>query len=152
LSFYPYVRGAAARELDDNGAAIAEGERLVVYPGMELTLAVPCQALLILDADLPLDRLQLVAEALAIPTVPIDDPLPPVERLDIHTFTDLCSELDKRDWLRGRYIVLPNVSEGGTSTLLRSGMAPKYREMPCVGAYVDGLITQWGTGNKNIVA
>jgi type III restriction enzyme len=118
---------------------------------MELTLAVPCQALLILDADLPLDRLALVPEALAIATIPIDEPLGPVQRLDIHTFTQLHEELDKREWLCGRYIVLPNVSEGGTSTFLRSGMANKYKEMPCVGAYVDGLITQFGEGNARIV-
>jgi len=31
-------------------------------------------------------------------------------------------------------------------------MANKYKEMPCVGAYVDGLVTQFGVGNKKIVA
>jgi hypothetical protein len=56
---------------------------------------------------------------LAINPVPIDEALGPVERLDFHTFGELYAELDKREWLRGRYIVLPNVSEGGTSTFLR---------------------------------
>jgi type III restriction enzyme len=31
-------------------------------------------------------------------------------------------------------------------------MANKYKEMPCVGAYVDGLIAQFGAGNTKIVA
>ena len=123
-----------------------------MFPGMELTLAVPCQALLILDADLPQDRLSVVTEALAINPVPINQPLGSVERLELHTFSDLYTELDKREWLRGRYIVLPNVSEDGTSTFLRSGMANKYKEMPCVGGYVDGLVTQFGAGNTRIIA
>jgi type III restriction enzyme len=150
LSFFPFVRAAATLETDAVGTPIPRERQLTVFPGMELTLAVPCQALLILDADLPEDLLSLVIEALAIPPCPIDQPLGPVERLEIHSFTDLYTELDKREWLRGRYIVLPNVSESGTSTLLRSGMANKYKEMPCVGAYVDGLVTQFGTGNLAI--
>jgi AAA domain len=151
LSFFPFVRAAADTEADENGNPLPPEKRLVVFPGMELTLAVPCQALLVLDADLPLDRLSLVPEALAMATIPIDEPLGPVQRLDIHTFTELYEELDKREWLRGRYIVLPNVSDGGTSTFLRSGMANKYKEMPCVGAYVDGLVAQFGEGNARIV-
>jgi chromosome segregation protein len=152
LSFFPFVREAAEEEADANGDRLSPEQKLVVFPGMELTLAVPCQALLILDADLPQDRLSVVTEALAISPVAIDEPLPPVERLEIHTFTELYSELDKREWLRGRYIVLPNVSESGTSTFLRSGMSIKYKEMPCVGAYVDGPVTQFGAGNKRIVS
>jgi chromosome segregation protein len=150
LSFFPFVRAAAALEMDAGGTPIPKEQQLIVFPGMELTLAVPCQALLILDADLPEDRLSLVIEALAIPPCPIDQLPGPVERLEIHSFNDLYAELDKREWLRGRYIVLPNVSERGTSTLLRSGMANKYKEMPCVGAYVDGLVNQFGTGNLAI--
>jgi len=127
-------------------------DQLVVFPGIELTLAVPCQALLILDADLPNDRLSVVAEALAIDPVPMDQPLGPVEQLAFHTFGELHEELDKREWLRGRYIVLPNVSDSGTGTFLRSGMQAKYLEMPCVGAYVDGLVTSLGSGNRAIVS
>src|SRR5262249_49199862 len=147
-----FVRAAAENEVDAYGEGLPPEQRLVVFPGMELTLAVPCQALLILDADLPQDRLSVVTEALAINPVAIDESLGPVQRLEIHTFGELSQELDKREWLRGRYIVLPNVSEGGSSTLLRPGMANKYKEMPCVGAYVDGLVTQFGTGNAKIVA
>jgi type III restriction enzyme len=151
LSFFPYVREAAEQELDEDAVPLDPEQRLVVFPGMELTLAVPCQALIIFDADLPHDRLSVITEALAIPPVPIDEPLGSVERLEIHTFTDLYAELDKREWLRGRYIVLPNVSESGTSTVLRPGMANKYKEMPCVGAYVDGLVTRLGRGKLAIV-
>jgi type III restriction enzyme len=47
------VRAASENELDENGAPFPPERRLVVFPGMELTLDIPCQALLILDADLP---------------------------------------------------------------------------------------------------
>jgi chromosome segregation protein len=152
LSFFPFVRAAAEEEVNAAGERLGPEQRLVVFPGMELTLAVPCQALLILDADLPQDRLSVLTEALAIEPVPLDQPLGAVQRLEIHTFSHLYEELDKREWLRGKYIVLPNVSEGGSSTLLRSGMANKYKEMPCVGAYVDGLVSKLGKGNAKIVA
>jgi chromosome segregation protein len=54
--------------------------------------------------------------------------------------------------LRGRFIVLPNVSEGGGSTLLRKGFHQKYKFMPCVGGYLDGPVSQHGTGNISITS
>src|ERR1051326_5061038 len=47
MTFVPFVRRAAAAETDADGKELLEAEKLVVFPGMELTLAVPCQALLI---------------------------------------------------------------------------------------------------------
>jgi len=38
-----YVREAALREKNAQGNAIAEERRSVVFPGMELTLNLPCQ-------------------------------------------------------------------------------------------------------------
>ena len=59
--------------------------------------------------------------------------------------------LDRIEHLRGRYILLPNVSEGGSSTMLRSGFATAYRSMPCVGGYLDGAVSQIGRGNQAIL-
>ncbi len=42
------------------------------------------------------------------------------------------------------------MSEGGADTLLRSGNAPKYAGMPCVGGYLDGGVDQHGDDNRNI--
>ena len=59
---------------------------------------------------------------------------------------------DKEPWLRNRYIVLPNVTDGGYQTLLRSKMSHKYREMPCVGGYLDGTVEKKvGEGNRRIL-
>ena len=47
----PYIRAAAAAEVDTTGSPLSPQDKLVVFPGMELTLGVPCQALLLFDAD-----------------------------------------------------------------------------------------------------
>src|SRR5882757_9321427 len=62
FTFYPFIQQAAEAEVDGSGAPIPQRERIVVFPGLELTLAVPCQAILILDADTQLDRLSSVLE------------------------------------------------------------------------------------------
>ena len=146
----PYIRDAATRELDDDGRPFDPHHQLVVYPGLELTLGVPCQALLLLDADFPTDKLAVVVDALSIVPVPSEEQsLGPVTRLDhIDSLKALYEQLDTHSWLKGHYIVLPNVTDGGHGTLMRAGMQGKYKEMPCTGGYLDGLIAAVGEGNR----
>src|SRR3982074_3537278 len=59
MAFVEYIRRAAADERDDRGVELKKRMRLVVFPGMELTLGVPCQTLLIFDADFPQDLFSL---------------------------------------------------------------------------------------------
>jgi ABC-type lipoprotein export system ATPase subunit len=152
LSFVPLIREAARTERAPDGTELPPEERLVVFPGMELTLGVPCQAILVFDADFPDDQLPLVLEALAIERIPIDTPLSDVTPLNhIDSFKRLYEDLDHREWFRGRYVVFPNVTDSGHRTLLRTGMHGKYVEMPCVGGYVDGPASSLGTGNRRIV-
>jgi chromosome segregation protein len=153
FTFYPFIRQAADAEVDGNGTPISEKDKIVVFPGLELTLAVPCQAILILDANTELDRLASVLEVLNIE--PVDatiSSLPSVIRLDhLGTIEDLYAALDMKPWLRGRYIVLPNVTDGGLGTLMRTGMQVKYKNMPCVGGYLDGTVAakaKPGSGNR----
>src|SRR5689334_11817452 len=49
MAFVPYVRRAAAEETAINGSQVLAEERITVFPGMELTLGVPCQAIILLD-------------------------------------------------------------------------------------------------------
>jgi len=153
FTFFPHIKKAAEGEVGADGQAIPVADRLTVFPGLELTLGVPCQAILILDADTPADRLPSVLEVLAIEAHdPTEPRLPPVTRLDhVQTLEDLCAALDTRPWLRGKYIVLPNVTDGGLGTLMRSGMQVKYKNMPCVGGYLDGTVASKakpGSGNR----
>jgi chromosome segregation protein len=153
MTFVPYLRRAAGEETDALGNALATEEQLVVFPGMELTLAVPCQALLIFDAEFPDDLFDLALKALAItPNGASKANTADVQRLNIQSLGKLKDELDKHKYLRGRYIVFPNVGEDGQFSLLRKGLALKYTEMPCVGGYVDGELTKLGQGNQKIIA
>ena len=154
FAFIDFVRDAAHAEQTPAGKPIPPHLQLVVFPGLELTLAVPCQALLLLDADFPSDRLANVLERLNIEA---SDPATPSHatpvRLAFENLQELHDRLDERQWLKGRYVVLPNVTDGGLGTLMRSGMAEKYKTMPCVGGYIDGdAASKVGAGNANIFA
>ncbi|MCC8977572.1 TrlF family AAA-like ATPase [Bradyrhizobium acaciae] len=153
LCFVKFIRDAARAERDEHGKPVAPGKQIVVFPGIELTLGVPCQALLILDASLPEDQFGLVLNALGIvPSADTESKTIETKRLDhITTLVKLKEELDKFTYLKNKYTILPNVSEGGSDTLLRTGAAGKYAAMPCVGGYLDGAVTQLGKGNRNIL-
>ena len=119
MTFVEPVRQAAKAERDEDGALYPPEERLVAFPGMELTLAVPCQALLLLDSDFPANMLPAVASALGITG---NDPNEPqhaqTQQLDhITSLHDICKRLDTLDYARGCYI--PRLSDragGGTKT------------------------------------
>ena len=153
MCFARFVRQAAAEETDPDGKPLEPDERLAVFPGMELTLNVPCQALLLFDAALPDDLFSLATTVLAISVTPDEhDQAPQPVRLErILSLGMLKDELDRHQFLRGRYTVFPNVSDGGGHTLLRKGAEAKYAEMPWVGGYVDGSIEKLGIGNRHIL-
>ncbi len=143
-----YIRDATKDEKKEDGTQLPPERQLVVFPGLELTLAVPCQALLILDADFPAQRLSTVLEILAIdPTDPSQPKHAEPVQLPFQDLTELHERLDQNTWLQGCYSVLPNVTENGHGTLMRQGMQKKYRDMPCVGGYVDGDASEIGQGN-----
>ena len=116
-------------------------------------LAFLCQAILILDAAFPTHLLSTLYTVLAVTQNDTQqDRHAPITRLaDINSLEQLCEMLDRIDYLKGHYTLLPNVSETGNSTILRSGFAGNYASMPCVGGYLDGSVTQLGTGNRTII-
>lgn len=154
MAFVPFVKRAALAETDTNGVLLPEDQRLVVFPGIELTLAVPCQAILILDADFEENRFPAVLTALAINPAPDGDAkTAQTERLEnIQSLRALKEKLDEHAWLRDRYIVFPNVTGEGKFSLLRNGMMAKYKEMPFVGGYVDGTVNDLKAGPVSILA
>jgi type III restriction enzyme len=157
FTFFPYVKSAARDELDEKGQPICDDSRIVVFPGIELTLtAPPCQALLILDADFPENMLPSVLTALSITQAPPTDTkhgqVVRIPQSVIHDLTHLYELLNSHSYLSGRFIVFPNVTEKGLGTLLRTGFANFYKSMPCVGGYTDGPVSKFGNGNLSIVS
>ena len=153
LTFFKYIKDAASAELDDNNNPISKENRIIVFPGMELTLGVPCQAIIIFDAEFPVDLLPTLYTVFSINQTDAAQSrhAQPVRLDHIRTFSGLYDELSKRDYLKNRFIILPNINEGGSDTVLRSGFHPTYKEMPCVGGYLDGAATQLGEGNTRIL-
>jgi chromosome segregation protein len=156
--FFPYIKKAAAAEVGADGSEVPAAQRLVVFPALELTFSVPCQAILMLDADFPEDRLDDILKALYFDPVDASlDTLPQTDVLqDSGDINDIHAKLDKNDWLQGRYIILPNVTPSGHKTLLRTSFQAKYRDMVAVGGYLDGSIAeldkQRNAGEKRILA
>lgn len=153
LCFFSYIKQAAALETDTDGNEIPTEKRLLVFPAVELTLNVPCQAILILDTDFPETLLPQVLTALTITPAPDTDAKAAevIPLSSITTLEELKQTLDKHEFLRSRYIVLPNLTSNGHGTLLRKGLAQKYKAMPCVGGYVDGSIAKCTVGDKRIL-
>lgn len=152
LVAFPYVREAAAREKDPTGQELPASQRIVVFPGVELTLSDPCQALLLFDADLPDGDLDRVSTVLGyVPSPPGESKTAQTVSLTL-TLAEAIARLEEQPTLRRRFIVLPNVTTNGHKTLLRKGFNVKYRDMPCVGGYVDGSFDEkTGDGERRIL-
>ncbi|MFI4852587.1 MAG: TrlF family AAA-like ATPase [Gimesia chilikensis] len=153
LGFYSFIREAAELERDSEGEPVEPSRRIVVFPGMELTLGLGCQALLIVDANFPLEFLPQIATALSVTCNDPNEPTHvPTQRLDhFKDFEALHERLDQLSFLKGHFIILPNISKKGASTLQRKGFSAHYRSMPCVGGYLDHAVENLGIGDRNIL-
>jgi len=154
--FFPYIKQAALAELNDNGVCYPDEEKLIVFPGLELTLASPpCQALLILDSAFPENLLQGVLTTLGITPNPDTESrtatIVPIPQAVTKNFCELYEKLSNLDYIKGRFTIIPHVSDNGHKTLLRSGFADFYKTMPCVGGYLESSISTLGRGNTDIV-
>lgn len=130
----PYVRAAIARrkQADPNFD-------LWLFPGMELTAKGGCQCLIIFDADISDEWLTQVQGRLGIVHAELDANSakgPKVTQLK-HSYEDIGAELDGLTNFRGKYIVLPNVSDGNSHTVLKEGHHAPFLKMPYVGGYLD---------------
>lgn len=154
FTFFPYIKKAAASELNDNGVPIPKENQIIVFPGLELTLASPpCQALLILDSDFPENELHGVLTVLGIiPNPETEAKITRINRINVaENLTELYERLNSLKYIRGRFIIFPNVSDSGHRTLLRSGFQDYYKSMPCVGGYLGNTVLSLGCGNMDIV-
>jgi len=133
----------------------SELEKIItVFPGIELTLANPaCQCIIIFDYDFLDSDLDIILNILGKKsTNEFDKNTIETQQISQDVIHDLISfhkRLDELPCCRGKYIILPNISDGGTQSILRRGFHEHYRKMPCVGGYVDkDISTESGYLNK----
>ncbi len=153
LCLWKFVRHAAEAETQPNGTVYPIDERLVVFAGVELTLATPsCQALLIFDPSLSEDMLSHVWGVLRVIPTPSTNPKttqtqPLHPDLTLGEITKALNSIrvnpeetnpNKFEFFEGRFILLPNVKKGGYKSILRDGFHPHFVSMPCVGGYIEG--------------
>lgn len=129
LVFFKYIKDAAAGNP-------------IVFPGMELTLSMGCQAILLLDANFDTSLLSQIPVVLGLA-----NPVPENERhgevqpipntSDLGAITDL---LDRHPFVKNRYFLMPHVTPSGHKALKlgRKGLPELYKSMPCVAGYIDG--------------
>ena len=130
----PYVQKAikerrqAAPDLD-----------LWFFPGMEITASGGKQCLIIFDADLSEEWRQQAQSKLGIADAYLNKLSaagPRVKQLSC-LYPDIAKLLDEFEGLHGKYIVLPNISQGNNHTVLTEGGHGDFRRMPYVGGYLD---------------
>lgn len=106
---------------------------------MELTARNGWQCLLLFDADLSEEWRREALGKLGIVIADLDDKAIKARRVTQLncSYPDIGAELDTVQGLVGRYIVLPNVSQGGRHTVIRDGAHADFKKMPYVGGYLD---------------
>jgi len=156
FAIFPYVKAAAAAEVDAIGNLVSKEDQIVVFPGLELTLSSPpCQAILLLDSDFDEAKFGDILTALTID--PMDEAQSKLASVDsvsptsVTGLNNLEDKLIQHKWLKGKFIILPNVTDNGYKTLFRDGFDKHYKEMRCVGGYIDGDYGRTSVGKKNIL-
>ncbi|MBN2131337.1 MAG: AAA family ATPase [Sedimentisphaerales bacterium] len=121
----------------------------VIFPGVEVTLNDPCQALVLLDAAAAQDLQAILLQVLGLVPAPSESEQfgPEVAPLGFG-LQELHQRLYNNTTLRDKCIVLPHVSDSGHKTLLRDGFQDKYSSMPCVGGYIE---QDWNSHRKKFI-
>jgi len=146
VTFLKVIR-AEAQAQNQSFSENGETDKIItVFPGIELSLSNPAsQAIIIFDAEFDDTHLDAVLSLLGgNPSNPNDKDTCATERISqdiISNLVGLHKKLDEVAYCKGRYIVLPNITKGGSHSILRTGFHEHYRKMPCVGGYVDKTIS-----------
>lgn len=156
MVFFEYIKAASKAELDEGGDLVPNDQQLVVFPGIELTFhQPPMQGLLILDASFPEALFPTVLGSLSLAQAAKEDSKTiqtvAISSDTINSIGDIYRKLDGTDGVKGRYIFLPHVKDGGHKTLMRDGFHEAYAKMPSVGGYVDGKFEGGGVGYLKIL-
>lgn len=145
----PYVQKA----IEDRKAADATFD-LWLFPGMELTAHGGVQCLILFDTDLSEDWRRQAQGKLGIVYADQEEKAArsPAQVVQLASnYADIGPLLEELgDGIKGKFIVLPNVSQGNAHTVLTQGHHADFKRMPYVGGYVDHgqNITTLQAGNR----
>jgi type III restriction enzyme len=142
----PYVPDEISGRLSDD-----PGFDLWLFPGMELTCRGGVQCLILFDAVLDANWRNEAQTKLGITVASLNvngQKGPKVEQLGFQ-YPEISARLDSTPELLGRYIVLPNVSQGGKHTVLTEGSHADFKSMSYVGGYLDTGQNIETIGGKN---
>lgn len=134
MVMFPYVEAAIASRRQSQPEF-----DLWLFPGMELTCRHGIQCLIIFDAELSHEWRREAQSRLGIAVAGLNEDArqgPPVTQLP-HDYPQISGILNVVPELKGRFIVLPNVSDGGQFTAVTRAAHADFREMSYVGGYVD---------------
>ena len=113
----------------------------MVFPGLELTLDLPCQALIIFDANLDItETIKIkIYTALGIQNHNPDTHSKAAQhsRLPFKSINDIYEKLNELEDLKNRFIVFPNLKDNGGDSILREGFYNEYANGAFVGGYLD---------------
>jgi type III restriction enzyme len=147
ICFIKYFQVAAQEENNASGIPTwdsiliqPEKQKPIIFPGIEVTLSVPCQCIILLDADSDLTTQAELLEAIEIGNTYSDNhengpTVNPIHLTLLELDKKISTYANKR--LKGRYIILPHVGDSGYKTILRDGFNCHFAQMPCVGGYIE---------------
>ncbi|MCP4394103.1 MAG: AAA family ATPase [Alphaproteobacteria bacterium] len=121
---------------------ISRGQRcsLWFFPGLRLCLRDAAECILLFDAGLPKDKWYKALEVLGIKPDE-EDVAASFSRFSSQTldfdYDNINAVLNGIPEVKGRFIVLPNVSEGKEQSVVKYDMHNRFTTMPYVGGYVD---------------
>jgi chromosome segregation protein len=162
ICFTRYYQFAAQEDKEPSFTPKPDLQSPIIFPGVELTLSLPCQTLVLLDADADSELQKTLLTMCGIRPHPENAPTgPQIESLPFDNLKELEERLNESPVLRGRFIVIPNVScksgVGYKSLLREQGFNSKYASMPCIGGYIEcdweeqikknileGEVKEWG--------
>ena len=142
----PYVQRAIEKRASSDPSF-----DLWLFPAMELTVKGGKQCIIIFDANLSEDWRKQAQGKLGIVFADLEEKnarAPRVTQIDC-SYPEIANSLDQLEDLRGKYIVLPNVSQGNSHTVLTDGAHKDFLRMPYVGGYLDDGQTICTLSHKN---
>jgi type III restriction enzyme len=121
---------------------ISRGQRcsLWFFPGLKLCLKDAAECILLFDVGLPKDKWYKALDILGLKTLEADIAAPYSSYQDINLdieYAQVQNILENISEIKGRFIILPNVSEGKEQSVIKYDMHQTFASMPYVGGYAE---------------